>query len=97
MSGFIAKIYLFTAIANSGLIFVPFLLGLLLLMVIALFYYLKILRPLFEECDKNIEIAKLKTNFSQKFVLIAAAVITLIIGIYPDMLIELCRYIAYNI
>ena len=36
-SGFIAKIYLFTAIANSGLIFVPFLLALLLLMVVALF------------------------------------------------------------
>ena len=59
-SGFIAKIYLFTAIANSGLIFVPFLLGLLLLMVIALFYYLKILLPLFYDCDKNSLVEKLK-------------------------------------
>ena len=40
-SGFIAKIYLFTAIANSGLIFVPFLLALLILTVAALYYYLK--------------------------------------------------------
>lgn len=96
-SGFIAKIYLFTAIANSGLIFVPFLLGLLLLTVIALFYYLKIILPLYNECDKNTEVAKLKVNFSQKFVLISTAVITILIGFCPEMLIELCRFIAYNI
>ncbi len=96
-SGFIAKIYLFSAIANSGLIFVPFLLGLLLLTVLALFYYLKILVPLFNECDKNDEIQNFKPNFSQKFVLVSSAIITVIIGIFPEVLIELCRYIAYNI
>lgn len=96
-SGFIAKIYLFSAIANSGLIFVPFLLALLLLMVIALFYYLKILLPMFEECDKNVDVQKLKPCFSQKFVLAGAAIITIVIGIYPEILIELCRFIAYNI
>ena len=97
MSGFIAKIYLFTAIASSGFVFVPFLLGLLLLMVIALFYYIKIILPLFEECDKNNEPACLKTNFSQKFVLYVTVGITILIGIYPELLIELCRFIAYNI
>ena len=96
-SGFIAKIYLFTAIANSGFVLIPFLLGLLLLTVIALFYYLKILLPLFEECDKNTKVAQLKTNFSQRFVLTATAVITLLIGLCPELLIELCRFIAYNI
>ena len=96
-SGFIAKIYLFSAIANSGLVFVPFLLGLLLLTVIALFYYLKIILPLYNECDKNTEVAKLKVKFSQKFVLISTAVITILIGFCPEMLIELCRFIAYNI
>lgn len=96
-SGFIAKIYLFTALANSGPVFVPFLLGLLLLMVIALFYYLKILLPLFDECDKNTAVEKLNTNFSQKFVIAASAIITLFLGICPEILIELCRFIAYNI
>lgn len=96
-SGFIAKIYLFTAIANSGFVFVPFLLCLLLLTVIALFYYLKILLPLFHEKDKNSDVQKLKTNFSQKFVLTAMTIITIIIGLCPEMLIELCRFIAYNI
>ncbi len=96
-SGFIAKIYLFTAIANSGLVFVPFLLGLLLLTVIALYYYLKILLPLFQECDKNTSVQKLRTNFSQKFVVAASAIITVLLGICPEMLIELCKFIAYNI
>ena len=96
-SGFIAKIYLFSAIANSGLIFIPFLLCLLLLTVIALFYYIKILLPLFYECDKNSPAEKLNVNFSQKFVLVVSALITLLLGISPEMLIELCKFIAYNI
>lgn len=96
-SGFIAKIYLFTAIANSGLVFVPFLLALLMLTVVALYYYLKILLPMFEECDKNTEVAVLNPVFSQKFVLVIAAIATVLIGVYPEKLIELCRFIAYNI
>ena len=96
-SGFIAKIYLFSAIASSGLFFVPFLLALLLLTVVALYYYLKILLPLFVKCDKNENIIKLNPVFSQKFVLVFMAIITIIIGIYPEILIELCRFIAYNI
>lgn len=94
-SGFAAKIYLFSAVANSGLIFLPFLLALLLLTVIALFYYLKIIMPLFEK--NNSEGIKLKAFYSQKFVLFITAAITLIIGICPEKLIELCRFIAYNI
>ena len=96
-SGFIAKIYLFSAIAKSGLIFIPFLIALMLLTVAAFFYYLKILVPLFEECDKNTEVPVFKALFSQKFVLISCAIIILIIGICPEKLIELCQFIAYNI
>ncbi len=96
-SGFISKIYLFTAIANSGLIFIPFLLILLLLTVYALFYYLKILLPLFSRFNKNDNGIEIKYVFSQKFVLIVTTVITVIIGIYPERFIELCRFIAYNI
>ena len=96
-SGFVAKIYLFTAIANSGLIFVPFLLILLILTVVALYYYFKILKPLFIKCDKNEEVMEIKPVFSQKFVLVICAILTIIIGIYPEKIIELCRFIAYNI
>ena len=96
-SGFVAKIYLFTAIVNSGLIFVPFLLALLILTVVALYYYLKVLLPLFGEYDKNTEVKLLTPVFSQKFVLILTALATLVLGLYPERLIELCRFIAYNI
>ena len=96
-SGFIAKIYLFSAIANSGLIFIPILLILMLLTVIALYYYLKIIRPLFGEYDKNASVNILNAAYSQKFVLYIAAAVTVLIGIYPEKLIELCRFIAYNI
>lgn len=96
-SGFIAKIYLFSAIASSGLILIPFLLALLLLTVVALYYYLKILLPLFTKCDKNVKIICLKSVFSQKFVLLFTAGATVLLGIFPEVLIELCRFIAYNI
>ena len=93
-SGFIAKIYLFSAIAHSGLIFIPFLLVLLLLTVVALYYYIKLILPLFENVDKGYT---LKTFYSQRFVLIIASIVTVLIGIYPEKLIELCKFIAYNI
>jgi len=96
-SGFIAKIYLFSAIANSGLIFIPVLLILMLLTVVALYYYLKIILPLFKECDKTYEVKILNAAYSQKFVLYITAIATVLIGIYPEKLIELCRFIAYNI
>ncbi len=96
-AGFIAKIYLFTAIANSGLVFIPFLIVLLLLTVVALYYYLKILLPLFEKCDKNTDIITLRPLFSQKFVLTVSAILILLLGIFPEKIIELCKFIAYNI
>lgn len=96
-SGFIAKIYLFSAIANSGLIFIPVLLILMLLTVVALYYYLKIILPLFEDCDKNIGVKLLQSAYSQKFVLIICTLATVLIGIYPEKIIELCKFIAYNI
>ncbi len=92
-SGFVAKIYLFSAIANSGLIFVPFLLILLMLTVVALYYYIKIILPMFDISETKV----LKTVYSQKFVLIITAAVTVLIGVYPEKLVELCRFIAYNI
>ena len=93
-SGFVAKIYLFSAIAHSGLIFIPFLMILLGLTVVALYYYLKLIQPIFEKVDKpNL----LKAVYSQKFVLIITTAVTVLIGVYPEKLIELCKFIAYNI
>ena len=93
-SGFIAKIYLFSAIAHSGLIFIPFLIIVLVLTVVALYYYLKLIIPLFESSRKTFI---LKTSQSQIFVLLTTVFITILIGFYPEKLIELCKFIAYNI
>ena len=93
-SGFVAKIYLFSAIAHSGLIFIPFLMILLGLTVVALYYYLKLIQPIFEKVDKP---KLLKVVYSQKFVLIITTIVTVLIGVYPEKLIELCKFIAYNI
>lgn len=93
-SGFVAKIYLFSAIAHSGLIFIPVLFLLLILTVIALYYYLKLIFPIFEDFNNK---ETLEIGFSQKIVIIVTTIITILVGIYPEKLIELCRYIAYNI
>ena len=49
------------------------------------------------EVSHAIDVSKLNPVFSQKFVLVITAIMTLIIGIYPEKIIELCRFIAYNI
>lgn len=92
-SGFVAKIYLFSAIAHSGIIFAGFLLALLMLTVVALYYYLKIIIPIFSEYEAGV----LKAVYSQKFVLVICTIATVLIGVYPEKLVELCRFIAYNI
>lgn len=92
-SGFVSKIYLFSAIASSGIIFIPFLLAVLVLTVVALYYYLKIIIPLFEQSDGRV----LNVLFSQKFVIVICTAATILIGVYPEKLVELCRFIAYNI
>ena len=95
-SGFVAKIYLFSAIAQSGWLFIVFLIALLVLSVMALFYYIKLISPLFENCDGNANVYKLEAIFSQKFVLIMAAIITIMLGLFPEKIIELCWFITYN-
>ena len=39
----------------------------------------------------------LKALYSQKFALIITTVITVLIVVYPEKIIELCRFVAYNI
>ena len=68
-----------------------------LLMVVALYYYLKIIIPLFEYGDKNLNIKPLKSLFTQNLVLYITTFITVFLGIFPEKLIELCKIIAYNI
>lgn len=96
-SGFIAKIYLFSAIIRSGAIFIPMLLILALTIVIACYYYTNIIKIMFEKnvIDEN-EIIPHKAS-SATVILYVCACLTVLVGVIPAGLIELCKFIAYNL
>lgn len=96
-AGFISKIYLFSAIARSGLVFMPFLITLMLTIVVSVFYYLTVVKYMFEKSDKvTSEIIAHKTS-SAIVILYFCALITVLMGLFPSQIIELCQWIAYNI
>ncbi len=96
-SGFIAKLYLFSAIVRSGAIFVPMLIILAITMVVACYYYTNIVKLMFEKNrDIENEILPYKTS-SPTVILYASAFITVIIGVAPAWLIEICKFVAYNL
>lgn len=96
-AGFISKIYLFSAIARSGLIFIPFLLILMLTIVVSVYYYVTVVKFMFEKSDKVAsEVIPHKTS-SAIVILYCCAAITIILGIFPSKVIEICQLIAYNI
>jgi len=96
-SGFIAKLYLFSAVIKSGIVFLPFLIILVSTMVAAGFYYTNVVKLMFDK-NSNVknEIIMHKTS-SPVVILYTCAAITLIIGIFPSILIDICSYIAYNL
>lgn len=96
-SGFIAKVYLLSAIAQSGLIFLPFLIILVCAIVVSLYYYVRIAKLMFEKDKSTEEKYVIYKTESASIVLYACSIITVIIGILPNQVIELCKLIAYNI
>lgn len=96
-AGFISKFYLFSAIARSGLIFLPFLVVMMLTIVVSVFYYLTVVRIMFEKSDKVAsEVIPHKTS-SAIVILYCCAILTVALGIFPGKVIELCQLMAYNI
>lgn len=96
-AGFISKIYLFSAIARSGLVFLPFLIVMMITIVISVYYYLTVVKYMFEKSDTVAsEVIPHKTS-SAIVILYFCATITVIMGIFPSKIIELCQLMAYNI
>lgn len=96
-SGFISKIYLFSAIARSGLVFIPFLILVMLTIVVSMYYYLNVVKFMFEKSDTvSSEVIPHKTS-SAIVILYCCAAITVILGIFPAKIIQLCQFISYNI
>ena len=96
-SGFISKLYLFSAIARSGLIFLPFLVIIMLTIVVSVYYYVRVVKFMFEKSDTvESEVIPHKTS-SAIVILYFCAAITVALGVFPSKIIELCQLMAYNI
>lgn len=96
-AGFISKIYLFSAISRSGLIFLPFLIILMLTVVVSVYYYLTVVKFMFEKSDTVTSKVIPHKVSSAIVILYCCAAITVIVGIFPSKIIELCLIMAYNI
>lgn len=96
-AGFISKVYLFSAIARSGLIFIPFLIVLMLTIAISVYYYVTVVKYMFEKSETVTSAVIPHKTSSAIVILYCCAAITVIIGICPSKIIELCQLIAYNI
>ena len=96
-AGFISKLYLFSGIARSGLIFIPFLIILMLTIVVSVYYYLSVVKYMFEKSDEvKSEVIPHKVS-SSIVILYFCAFITVVLGSCPGKIIELCQWIAYNV
>lgn len=92
-SGFVSKLYLFSAVARSGFLFLPFLIISMLAAVIMIFAYWKLIRSMFRRVDSNVSI---DTHIvSPKFILYACALTSVLLGIFADKIIQLCQFAAY--
>lgn len=96
-SGFIAKLYLFSAIIRSGVIFIPLLLILIITIVISCYYYTNIVKLMFER-NTTVDNEILPNKASSPIVILyTCTAITILIGILPSALIDICKFIAYNL
>lgn len=92
-SGFISKLYIFTAIARGYNIYIVLLFLTMLSAVIGLCAYLKVIKALFEKQTTQFSFTN-KLNI-RKAVLYVCAFITILICIMPDILIKLSQICAY--
>lgn len=94
-AGFIAKVYLLSAIARSGFIFLPALFWVFVIMMVGFYGYFRVIIKMFEPAEKLTEIEK--KVVSTKFILYACFVAVLILFFFPQKIVQLCQSIAYYI
>lgn len=92
-SGFVAKLYLFSAVARSGFLFLPFLIISMLACVIMIFAYWKLIRSMFRRVNTEVSIDT--KIVSSKFILYACALASVLLCIFADKIIQLCQSAAY--
>lgn len=92
-SGFVAKLYIFSAVARSGFLFLPFLLIALIGSVITIYSYWRIIRCMFRRIETGVNIDT--QVISSKIILYACSIATVLVCIFSDKFIRLCQLVAY--
>ena len=92
--GFVAKLYIFSAVARSGFVFLPFLLISMVSAVIMVYAYWRIIREMFKRTQTNIIIDR--QIVSSKYILYASSFATVFICIFADKIIQICQFAAYS-
>ena len=94
-SGFLAKLYLFSAVARAGIAFLPFLLIALIFAVAGLYFYFNVVKTIFEKINNP---ANIDTNLiSSKLILYACTAVTVLLCLFADKIIQLAQLSAYYI
>ena len=91
--GFVAKLYVFSAVARSGFVFLPFLIVALLASVIMIYAYWRIIRAMFRRIET--EIVADTRLISSKYILYACAAASVVICLFADKIIRFCQLVAY--
>lgn len=93
-AGFFSKFYLFQSIAFTGFVLYPFLFFILLNTLVALYYYLKVIKAMFEEDEEF----KKEIFFGKKFaaVFLFSIAFTLFAGVFSSPIITYSREIAQS-
>ena len=94
-SGFLAKLFILSAVAKLGFMYVIFLLIALLLSVIAMIAYLRFIAIMFESNHNNLRLNG-KTEFS-KITMYFCTIVTILLCFYSSKIVELCELIAYSL
>lgn len=94
-SGFLAKLYLFSAVARAGMIFIPALIVALIFTVAGLFFYFNLIKVIFEKSNNT---PNIDTNMiSSKLILYACSFVTVLLCLFAEKIIQLCQLTAYYI
>ena len=93
-SGFLSKLYLFMAMARSGLVYLLFLIFTMLSAVVAAYAYLRVIRLFYESSE---HLNKLHNRLPLlKYVLYFSTVVTILLCIFARPLINLCKIVTYS-
>lgn len=94
-SGFLAKLYLFSAVARSGVAFLPFLSVALIFTVAGVFFYFNVVKVIFEKTNNP---ANIDTHLiSSKLILYACTLVTVLMCLFADKIIQLSQLSSYYI